>query len=110
MFRLRTVLPVSAAALLCIGWASAAAAPASTPAPDPADSAAAVPRLNYSSAFAGYRKAADDAAPNWKASNDLTRQIGGWRTYARLARESAAAASGAAAATPAGHSHPHGKP
>jgi hypothetical protein len=110
MFRLRTVLPASAAALLCTGWASAAEAPVSAPRPDPADSAASVPRVNYSSAFAGYRKADDDTAADWKASNELARQIGGWRNYARMALEPAAAASGAAASPPAAHPHAQGKP
>ncbi|MEO7851376.1 MAG: hypothetical protein ABIR94_03845 [Rubrivivax sp.] len=113
MFRFRIALPASAAALLCIGWASAAEPTVAPSKPNPADGAAAVPALNYSSAFAGYRKAADDPAPGWKESNELSHRVGGWRSYARIAREPEAAASGAAsgaampdkAAMPAGHSH-----
>ncbi len=110
MLRFDIALPASVAACLCIGWAGAAEPPAPQPKPDPADGAAAVPALSYRSAFAGYLKSPDEPAPGWKQSNDLSHRIGGWRSYARIAQEPEAAASGVAAmpgktGMPAGQAH-----
>ena len=41
----------------------------------------------YSSAFKGYKPYTDEPVVNWKAANDATAQIGGWREYARQAKQ-----------------------
>ncbi len=90
--------------------ATAAAAPARI---DPADPNAPVPAAQYRSPFSGYQPYTDTPVAPWRATNDRVRERGGWRTYAREAREPDAAtppatpASSPAAApvpTPAGHS------
>lgn len=58
--------------------ASAAAAltgPAATTAP------------NFVSALEGYRPYTEEAPVDWKAANDTTARIGGWRAYAKEARQ-----------------------
>ena len=64
--------------------------------PDPLDAGAAVPQLRYPPAFAGYKGIDAQPVGSWKEANDLTGKIGGWRSYARQAREGDAA-------VPAGH-------
>ncbi len=108
--------------------AASAATTADKPAPanasSPLDAQASVPALRYQPAFAGYKGVLDQPVGNWKAANDLTAQIGGWRTYAKQAREpdaapmpgvvdkgskaavtAPAAPAPAAASMPAGHGH-----
>ena len=61
---------------------------AQTPAP-----ASAIPEvanaaaLPYRSAFEGYKPYTDDKLLNWKEVNDTTSRIGGWRVYAKEARQ-----------------------
>ena len=43
--------------------------------------------LPYRSAFEGYKPYADDKLLNWKEVNDTTGRIGGWRVYAKEARQ-----------------------
>lgn len=104
-----------AALLLCLALPAAAQAPDSkvpaAPAaaakaarPDPLEAGTAVPQLRYQPAFAGYKGIDAQPVGSWKDANDLTAKIGGWRSYARQAREGdAAAMSGdkAGAAMPA---------
>ena len=67
---------------------SAPAQAQSTPAkPDPSDVTASVPPVRYDSSFAGYRAFADEDVAPWKETNDTAGRIGGWRVYARGARE-----------------------
>jgi hypothetical protein len=70
----------------------AAPALAAPPRPDPADAAASAPRLQHRSALADYKRHADAPPADWKAANQLVERIGGWRTYAREAAQSAASA------------------
>ena len=42
--------------------------------------------LPYRSAFEAYQPYADAPVSNWKAANDTTAQIGGWREYAKQAQ------------------------
>lgn len=63
-------------------------AAAQTPAPAPlvADATKASP-LTYRSAFEGYKPYTDDKLLNWREVNDTTGRIGGWRVYAKEARQ-----------------------
>lgn len=39
----------------------------------------------FQSAFEGYQSYTDDKTVDWKAANDTTARIGGWRAYAKEA-------------------------
>ena len=54
---------------------------------DPADAAAPVPPVTHRPAFADYRGFVDQEVGSWKETNDTAGRIGGWRVYAREARE-----------------------
>ena len=41
----------------------------------------------YRSAFEGYKPYTDDKLLDWKGANDNTGRIGGWRVYAKEARQ-----------------------
>ena len=62
-------------------------------APDPTDAQAIVPNTPYRSPFQDYRPLGDDKLLPWKASNDEVAKIGGWRVYAKEAREPEASSS-----------------
>ena len=90
-----------AALLICLALPAAAQAPdpkaapaaaAKAARPDPLDAGVAVPQLRYQPAFAGYKGIDAQPVGSWKDANDLTERIGGWRSYARQAREGDAAA------------------
>ncbi len=68
---------------------------------DPADAKAAVPPVIYRSSFNQYRPLGDEKVGNWKAANDKVHQIGGWRAYAKEAREPDVAAPAEKPAAPA---------
>lgn len=79
--------------LLAAGMVLCAAVPATAGAqnaPIPALSAsqakAATPDT-YRSAFEGYRPYTEETMGDWKAINATTAKIGGWRVYAKDARE-----------------------
>ena len=55
--------------------------------PAPASEAAKASPLSYRSAFEGYKPYTDDKLLNWKEVNDTTGRIGGWRAYAKEARQ-----------------------
>ena len=46
----------------------------------------------FQSAFEGYQPYTDDKPVDWKAANDTTARIGGWRAYAKEAAAPAPAA------------------
>ncbi len=50
----------------------------------------------FQSAFEGYQPYTDDKTVDWKAANDTTARIGGWRAYAREASAPAVPASSVA--------------
>ena len=63
-------------------------AAAQTPAPaSPPPDAAPASTLTYRSAFEGYKPYTDDKLLNWKEVNDTTGRVGGWRVYAKEARQ-----------------------
>ena len=63
---------------------AAAQTPALASATPEVANAAAVP---YRSAFEGYKPYTEDKLLNWKEVNDTTGRIGGWRVYAKEARQ-----------------------
>ena len=66
------------------------------------------PVVFYQSALSGYRAFQDEKVSSWKASNDNVARIGGWRAYAREAREPEPAPRDTARDTPATPAdHPH---
>jgi hypothetical protein len=75
---------------LCGSTLAAAASAADAPAaarPDPAAANAPVPPVQYKSPFAGFRALGDDKPVGWRQANDTVNGIGGWRVYAREARQ-----------------------
>ena len=70
--------------------APASLAPASAR-PDPADPKAQVPASLYVSPLRAYQGFAEPQVAPWRETNELVRQRGGWRAYAREAREPDAA-------------------
>ena len=88
------VLLLSATALVPnSGWAQSG--PSS---PDPLNAGVPVPLVTYDSSFARYRAFAEQEVAPWRESNDNAGRIGGWRAYAKEARESGPGGSGAPAA------------
>lgn len=88
---------------------TATAAPAQT---KPADAAPSSTQdaLGYHSTFDGYQRFADQQVGPWREANDTVGRIGGWRAYAREAREPAQrspAPSSAGTQTPAPVADPH---
>ena len=66
---------------------------------DPADPKAAVPTSLYVSPLRAYQGFAEPQVAPWLETNELVRQRGGWRAYAREAREPDAAPATAPAAS-----------
>ena len=50
----------------------------------------------FQSAFEGYQPYTDEKTGNWVEANDTVGKIGGWRVYAKEARQPDAAAGNAA--------------
>jgi len=68
---------------------------------DAADPKVAVPPLVYSSVLQGYRPNVEVEVAPWKDANDNVGRIGGWRVYAKEARQPDVAAPGTGASAPA---------
>lgn len=68
---------------------------------DPLDPSAAVAPLVYRSTLAGYQRHAEQTVGSWREANDTVNRIGGWRAYAREARQPDAPAPNNAPAKPA---------
>lgn len=86
--------------------------PPSTPVSAPKTPApAAATSGQYRSAFEGYQPFAEEKVLPWKDTNSTVEKIGGWRTYAKEAREPDPKASqpSAAKAAPADPHAGHGK-
>ena len=81
--------------------------------PDPLDPAAPVPPLTHSSALTAAPSLSETPVGSWRDANDTVNRIGGWRAYAREAREpeapppapNSAPAPVAPGKPAAGHSH-----
>ena len=67
-----------------------------------------LPVVVYRSVLSGYRSFRDEKVSSWQESNDNVARIGGWRAYAREARESGAAPRAAPPAAGLPHAG-HGK-
>ena len=69
-------------------WAASAVltAAAQAPAATPQTGSAPAVLTPYRSAFDGYSAFTDEPVANWKAANDTTARIGGWREYAKQAQ------------------------
>ena len=83
--------------------AQATAPASSTPAgarSDPADPRAPVPAALYASPLRAYQGFAEPQVAPWRDTNELVRQRGGWRAYAREAREPDAPQPAARGASP----------
>lgn len=77
------------------------------PRPDPVDPKASVPEARYRSALSTYQTFAEPQVAPWRETNERVRQRGGWRAYAREAREPDAAQPAASTASqPAGAAKP----
>lgn len=74
---------------------------------DAADPKVALPPLVYSSALQGYRPNVEVEVGSWKDANDNVGRVGGWRVYAKEARQPDVAAPDAGASAPA---RPDAKP
>ena len=102
---LQLVLVSAQTAAQAQAQASAPASPAPASArSDPADPKAQVPAALYVSPLRAYQGFAETQVAPWRETNELVRQRGGWRAYAREAREPDApkpAAPGASEPMPA---------
>ena len=54
---------------------------------DPADPMAAIPPSSYRSSLSRYQAFTEPEVAPWRETNELVRQRGGWRAYAREAKE-----------------------
>lgn len=66
---------------------------------DAADPRVTVPPLVYSSVLQGYRPNVEVEVGSWKDANNNVGRIGGWRVYAKEARQPDAVVPGAGAAS-----------
>jgi hypothetical protein len=99
-----SVVPRSQATLagLLVSAAFWSGASAAQPIPQTVPPVAAHAPTSFQSAMDGYKRFTDEKPVNWKAANETTSKIGGWRAYAKEAAEPspAPAASPASAAKP----------
>jgi hypothetical protein len=77
-------VPVVSTAVL---WASVALAQP-TPTPRAAPRMTEAVPAGFQSVLEGYKPYTEEKTVNWKAANDTTAQIGGWRAYAKEASKS----------------------
>jgi hypothetical protein len=63
--------------------------------PLPTDPAASVPAQRYQSPLSGVRPMVPATVQPWRQSNDIVRQRGGWKAYAKAAQAHEGAASSA---------------
>ena len=67
---------------------------------DPLNVQASVPPLVHESAFAQYRRLGEVSVGSWRDANDTVSRIGGWRAYAREARQPDSSSSSPSSAPP----------
>jgi hypothetical protein len=93
---------------LALVFAASAQAQSAPARPDPLDAKVAVPAVSYRSPLSSYRPYTEQAVGSWREANETVNRVGGWRTYAREAREPAPATAPASAPKPADPSMPAG--
>ena len=71
-------------------WAGVALAQP-TPTPPAAPGMTAAAPVGFQSVLEGYKPYTEEKTVNWKAANDTTAQIGGWRAYAKEAAQTSPA-------------------
>ena len=100
-------LPAALALLAASLWTTQASAQASAPEKPiaPAAMADAAPPA-YRSALEGYQPYTDEKIVNWKEANDNAGRIGGWREYAKEARQAQTPDAAAKPDPHAGHAKP----
>jgi hypothetical protein len=84
------LMPAAAPAQTPVTASAAAVAPAAAR-PDPVDAKAAVAAMRYRSSLSDYKAFAEPAVARWRETNERVRERGGWRAYAREARETGTA-------------------
>lgn len=88
--------------------ATSVQAQTTSPRPDPLDAKASVPALVYQSSLLSYRPYTEQSVGSWRQANETVNRIGGWRAYAREAREPVPASVPASAPKPQDSSMPAG--
>ena len=83
-YKFSAIVFVFAAVTIASAEAQPSAAP-TTSVRDPGDPRAAVPPVEYRSAFSRYRPNVEAEVGSWREKNDEVRRIGGWRVYGREA-------------------------
>ncbi|SFD62489.1 hypothetical protein [Paracidovorax konjaci] len=78
---------LAAGMVLCAAVPVSVGAQNTPPSTLPASQAKAATPDSYRSAFEGYRPYTEESVGDWKAINATTAKIGGWRVYAKEARE-----------------------
>lgn len=99
-FSLHWLVPAGLTVALPMAFAQSTSGPAT---PDPKSAAPSSVTLSYRSAFSDYRAYSEQPVVSWREANDKVGEIGGWRAYAKEARQ----ADGAPAPAPGGQG---GKP
>lgn len=78
---------LATALVLCAFVPAIAGAQSVNPGPLSASETQATKPETYRSAFQGYIPYTEEAVGDWKATNATTAKIGGWRAYAKEARQ-----------------------
>lgn len=74
-------------AMVAIGQSAYAQDASRSQPPNPTDAQALVPQVIYLSTLQNYRPLTEQEVGVWKELNDTTARVGGWRVYAKQARE-----------------------
>lgn len=71
------------------GWTASLVLTHMAYAQSPGNAVPAMPEVTapYPSAFKDYKSYTDDPLVNWKAANDTTANVGGWREYAKQSQQ-----------------------
>lgn len=104
------LLAAAAAVVLCASVSALAGAQSAAPRPPDIQEAQPPTPSAYRSAFEGYQPYTDETTGDWKAINATTAAVGGWRVYAKEARQpqtpDASAESGKSGSPPAASAKP----
>lgn len=94
-FSLHWLVPVGLTVAMPMAFAQSGSGPAT---PDRKSAAPSSVTLSYRSAFADYQTYSEPPVVSWREANDNAGKIGGWRVYAKEARQ----ADGGPAPAPGG--------